>query len=119
MFLLARALASSLQLPYPEEGKEEERNKVSMTRRSHTSVRLRAGKLRKWCSFCCSSRLAVGVGVSGDNYTLAKVNMAESEDMSSSPVGICCLSQVREEARPGESRALSCHGDHHRPPLQT
>lgn len=31
MFLLARALASSLQLPYPEEGKEEERNKVSMT----------------------------------------------------------------------------------------
>lgn len=33
-----------------------------------------------------------GVGVSGDSYTSAKVNTAESEDMSSSPVGICCLS---------------------------
>lgn len=33
----------------------------------------------------------------------------QSEDMSSSPVGICCLSQVREEARLGDG-ALSCHG---------
>lgn len=39
MFLLARALASSLQLPYPMEGKEDERNKVNITRRPHKSVR--------------------------------------------------------------------------------